>query len=254
MEMGYACSPRTVKNVMERLGYHKRIPRRKFSIRPANKPKRVAWCQERLDWTYEEWSRVVWTDESTFSTTGFGHRPWVIRLPEEEFHIDCIDDNFQQGRDSTMAWGGFCGAIKSDLVFIPGKAKMDSAVYVETIMEPYLVPFWQKCCEEYGWARVIEDGAPGHKKHARIYRELKEVDTIQWPAQSPDQNLIEALWMDIETELGETWGRIGDIPLLQQHVRIIWEQIGVECLNSLIRSMPDRLRAVIAAEGNATPY
>jgi len=101
---------------------------------------------------------------------------------------------------------------------------------------------------------VIEDGAPGHKKHVRICRELNEVDTIQWPAQSPDLNLIEAVWMDIETELGETWGQIGDILLLQQHVRIIWEQIAVERLDSLIRSMPDRLRAVIAAEGNATPY
>jgi len=53
--------------------------------------------------------------------------------------------------------------------------------------------------------------------------------------------------MDIETELGETWGWIGDIPLLQQHVRIIWEQIAVGHLDSFIRRMPDRLRAVIAA-------
>ena len=74
----------------------------------------------------------------------------MICLAEEEFHIDCIDENFQKGRDSTMAWGGFCGAITSDLVFIPGKAKIASALYVETIMEPYLVPFWQKCCEEHG--------------------------------------------------------------------------------------------------------
>jgi len=122
----------------------------KFNLWPANKPKHVAWCQERLDWTYEEWSRVVWTYESTFSTTGFGHRPWVHHLAEAEFHIHCIAENFQTGKDSTMAWGGLSGTIKSDLVFIPGKAKMDSAVYVETIMESYLVPFWQKCCKEYG--------------------------------------------------------------------------------------------------------
>jgi len=75
---------------------------------------------------------------------------------------------------------------------------------------------------------MLEDGAPGHKKHVRICRELNEVDIIQWQAQSPDLvNLIEALWMDIETELGETLGRIGDILPLQQHVRIIWEQITV---------------------------
>ena len=41
-EMGYACSPKTVKCVVEAMGYHKRVPRRKFNIRPANKLKRIA--------------------------------------------------------------------------------------------------------------------------------------------------------------------------------------------------------------------
>ena len=254
IEMDYACSAKTVKAVMEKLGYHKRVPRRKFSIRPANKPKRVQWCQERLGWTFEEWSRMIWTDESTFSTSGFGPRPWVIQKPDEEFHINCIDQTFEQGRESTMAWGGFCCTTKSELVFIPGKAKLDSAMYVETVMEPYLVPFWHQCCEEYGWTRVIEDGAPGHQKYARIYRQKNEIDAVPWPAQSPDLNLIEALWMDLETELGETWGRIGDIPTFQMCLKTIWGQIGADRLVGLIHSMPDRLRAVIAAGGESTPY
>jgi len=75
----------------------------------------------------------------------FNNRIWPLTAgnspPEEELHIDSIDENFQQGRESTMAWGGFCRAMKSELVFIPWKAKMDSALYVETIMKPYLVPF-----------------------------------------------------------------------------------------------------------------
>ena len=37
-----------------------------------------------------------------------------------------------------MVWGGFCGSIKSDLAFIPGKATLYSAVYVTTVMEPHL--------------------------------------------------------------------------------------------------------------------
>ena len=95
--------------------------------------------------------------------------------------------------------GGFCGALKSDLVMVPSKAKLDSATYVVTIMEPHLV----QSCKEYGWAKVVEDGAPGYKKYAIQYRKLNGLDTLQWLAQSPDLNLIEALWIDMETELGE---------------------------------------------------
>jgi hypothetical protein len=253
--MDYACSARTIKNVMASLGYFKRVPRRKFHIRSYNKALRVAWCRARLDWTYEEWKRVLWTDESSFSTAGFGHRPWAIRTAEKEYHPDCIDETFEQGRQSRMVWGGFWGSKKSKLVIVPGKAKLDSATYVTAIMEPHLVPFWHECCEEYGWVKVVEDGAPGHKKYAIQYRDLNELDIIPWPAQSPDLNLIEALWMDMETELGEIWGRVADPKALELVLKEVWENCtNAERLDGLIRSMPSRLQAVINAGGDATPY
>ena len=37
---------------------------------------------------------------------------------------------------------------------------------------------------------MVEDGAPGHKKHAIQYRDLNDLDSLQQPAQSPDLNLI----------------------------------------------------------------
>ena len=149
--MGHACSPKTFQRVVQSLGYHKHIARRKFNVRPDNRPRRVQWAQEHLSRTYEEWKRVLWTDGSSFSTAGFGHRPWVIPSPEEEYHLDCIDEVFNQGRQSKMVWGGFCGGTKSELVFVPGRATLDSAAYVTTVMEPHLVPLWHRCCEEYGW-------------------------------------------------------------------------------------------------------
>ena len=46
-----------------------------------------------------------------------------------------------------MVWGGFRGDIKSELVFIPGSAKLDLAAYVMTGMGQHLVPLWNRCCE-----------------------------------------------------------------------------------------------------------
>lgn len=225
-------------------------------MRSVNKEKRVQWCRDRLHWGYEEWFRTVWTDESTFNTAGFGHRPWVIRRADEEFHPDCIDEGWESGKQSVMIWGAFCGHLKTDLFFVPSGTKVDSATYATEILDPLLIPFWHKTCEEYGWTKVVEDGAPGHKKYANECRERNQVDSIDWPPQSPDLNLIEALWNDIETELGEIYGntRFTNVETLKLLLRGAWDNIGIDRLDSLIRSMPQRLQAVIAAEGNATPY
>jgi len=92
-EVGYACDPRAIRETMREMGYHKRVPRKKSNASPENKEKRVAWCQARLHWAKDEWKRVVWTGESSFSTAGFGHRPWVIRKVDEEYHPDYTDKN-----------------------------------------------------------------------------------------------------------------------------------------------------------------
>ena len=47
--------------------------------------------------------------------------------------------------------------------------------------------------------------------------------------------------------IGETWGRISNIPVLQETLSRLWEAIPAERLDSLIRTMPERLQAVINA-------
>jgi len=42
LKIDYACSRDTVKRVMEGLGYHRRVPRRKFTISSKNKPLHMA--------------------------------------------------------------------------------------------------------------------------------------------------------------------------------------------------------------------
>lgn len=253
-KMSYDCSANTIRNVVASMGYHKRVPRRKWGVREANKVKRVEWCQARLHWTEEEWERVIWTDESMYNTIGFSQRPWVIRRADEEFHPDCIDLYWESGRETVMVWGAFCGEHKSELVACPSGIKLDSCEYTLSILDPHLIPFWHKMCEEYGWAVVVEDGGPGHKGYSKACRALNNMDVLEWPPQSPDLNLIEALWGDIAQELGHTYGRISGKDTLLNLARMEWLNIGAARLRSLISSMPNRLQAVIAANGAATPY
>lgn len=110
-----------------------------------------------------------------------------------------------------MIWGAFCGTLKSDLYFVPSGKKIDSSVYTTKTLDPLLILFWHKTCEEYGWTQVVEDGAPGHKKFAIECRRRNNMEVVHCSPQSPDLNLIEALWGDMETELGETFGSIENL-------------------------------------------
>jgi hypothetical protein len=67
-------------------------------------------------------------------------------------------------------------------------------------------------------------------------------------------NPIESLWADIETERGEIWGRVSNAEDWERCVTTVWERIAEERLDSLIRSMPERLQKVIDVGGAATPY
>ena len=68
--LGWDCSGDTIKRVCQRLGYFKRLARRKFGISLKNQALRLQWCLEHRNWTYDDWFRVLWTDESSFSTQG----------------------------------------------------------------------------------------------------------------------------------------------------------------------------------------
>jgi len=66
---------------------------------------------------------------------------------------------------------------------------------------------------------VVEDNAPRHQGYAKSYRVLNGMDNIQWHPQSPDLNLIEALWGEIESELGQIYGQALDEVVL---IAMLW--------------------------------
>jgi len=104
-------------------------------------------------------------------------------------------------------------------------------------MVPYLIPFWHQACEESGWTRVVEDNAPRLQGYAKAYLVQNGIDYIPCLPQSPDLNLIEALWAEIEKELGQIHERASDEKTLITMLQIAWRNIMAERQLQLIRSM-----------------
>jgi len=67
-----------------------------------------------------------------------------------------------------------------------------------------------------------EDNASELKGHPDRYRELNEIEILEWPAQSPDLNPIESAWREIETDLGGIRGRASDVEALKLYIENTW--------------------------------
>jgi hypothetical protein len=68
--------------------YGRRVATTKSLLTEAQKQVRLTWAKEHLNWKTEQWAQVVWTEECTFSTEGFGS-VYVTRRPEEKHDASC---------------------------------------------------------------------------------------------------------------------------------------------------------------------
>ncbi len=75
---------------------------------------------------------------------------------------------------------------------------------------------------------------------------------MEWPAQSPDLNVIEPFWDLLHSKLEKSKATSEEV--LWNQLQDAWSKITVEECRKYIDSMPQRCRAVIEAKGGHTKY
>ena len=75
---------------------------------------------------------------------------------------------------------------------------------------------------------------------------------MPWPAQSPDLNPIENIWVWIDKKLVKE--SIASVAQLQQALEKLWKEFPRELCIRLVESMPRRVRACVKNRGAHTKY
>ena len=65
---------------------------------------------------------------------------------------------------------------------------------------------------------------------------------MEWPAPSPDLNIIENVWHKIKHELQKYVQNITSRQLLETVIRNIWTEIPIYNIQDLYKSIPKRLK------------
>jgi hypothetical protein len=127
--------------------------------------------------------------------------------------------------------------------------------YVDVILGGPLWDYYVSRYDAMGAALVMEDGAPVHRaKVAQNFRTANSMESIPHPPQSPDLNPIEHVWKQLKIMVNRRPTRPRNTEELWMALQQEWLNIEIDFINSLIDSMPRRVKAVYDAQGKSTKY
>lgn len=246
---GWNCAEYAIATAFKKEGFDRYSAVRKPKLTEKHAAARLQWARDHEHWTIEQWLQILWTDES-WVQPGRHRKVKVTRRKGEKLHRDCVEPRVQR-KIGWMFWGSISGLGKGPGIFWEKSwGGIGSASYCE-----HIVPVLADYCERTGLV-LMQDNASGHAaKDTLAYLASLGLQPIYWPANSPDLNPIEDVWEKMKDYIEEHNPEIHrSYPKLRAAVAEAWNAIVNEDIVDLIRTMPDRCRAVIAAEGWHTEY
>lgn len=229
-------------------GLYGRRPAKKPWISKKNVAARLKFSNDHLNWTADNWKKVLWSDESKFNLVNNDGKGYVRRPKNQRFNHKYTTPTVKFGGGNIMVWGSFSWHGIGPLYLI--NDKMDQIQYRE-ILQKEMLPYAKNNLPK-GWV-FMHDNDPKHTaKVVKAWLGKNKVRCLDWPAQSPDLNPIENLWGEVERRLcGQ---KFNNKDALFQAVNNIWNSLPTELIHKLVESLPRRCQAVINAKGYATKY
>lgn len=253
-ECGVVVSHETIRQVLLRNKYSSRSARKKPLLSNSNIDKRFSFAMQNISHPVDYWDDVIFCDETKIMLYYNDGPSRVWRKPLTSLENRNIIPTVKFGKLSVMIWGCISSKGVGDLAFID--TTMDAEHYLN-ILKTNLTG----SARNFGLMRenkplfkFYQDNDPKHKSHVvrmwLLYNCGKVIDT---PAQSPDLNPIENLWVYLKKKVAKR--QPTNKTALKSAILEEWKNIPSNYdLKKLVHSMKKRLQCVVDAKGGHTKY
>ena len=196
-EAGVSYSHRTLYRILKDEGITNWICKKRPYLSEEVVKKRFLWVTARKDWSWEEWSKVIFSDECSVERGSGAQRQWAFRMPHEKWNKDMVQP-YKKGKDiSIMIWAAIWGGGKSNIVVMQRDEASLQQGYSANSYLAVLDDEIPRCYESD--ILFIQDNAPIHK--AKIVDEWfkdHSMNVLDWPPYSLDINPIEHIWAELK--------------------------------------------------------
>lgn len=217
-------------------------------VKKKNIKKRLQFAHEHWRKDSQFWKMIVWSDESKFNVFGNDGRPYVRRPPLKELDKKYTKKTVKHGGSSVVVWGCFTSSGVGSIVQINGK--MTGEKYKNILNDHLNGDFADNL--PLAWT-FQQDNDPKHcPRVVKSWLESSKIKVLQWPAQSPDLNLIENLWGIIKRAVSarKPFNKSSLWDIIYQE----WHKITPDQCATLVQTMSDRCAQIIKQNGYPTKY
>ena len=198
---------KTIKRALASVNIKKWRARKRAFLKDEHAIKRLAWAKEYKNWTKEDFEGVIFSDECMVEKSKDPKGIWVFRTPEEKWHKDCIHGVTKGPGIKLMVWACIWSKNKGPLILIFDKS-VDRFVYIG-VLEDGLVDVWQEVEDIVEDPIFQQDSAKIHTgRDTMAWFAENNIQTIEWPPNSPDLNPIEYCWKKLKEKIHQRFSNI----------------------------------------------
>jgi transposase len=245
-------SKQTIMRFLHHSGLRSYAKTKKPRLTLKHRRNRLLFARAHSSWSVDNWKHVIFTDESKFNLYGPDGNKRVWRHSGSVLLDHHVHQIVKFGGGHVMVWGCITYNGVGQLAFID--STMNASLFVRVLSA--CIPL--TCCVhdlDLGSIILQQDNDPKHTSRiAKEYLQQQEFTTMTWPSCSPDMNIIEHVWDDVNRRLRSQYPGLTNKEELRAALSQTWYSTPIEYIRALYDSMPRRIDALNRARGSFTKY